>query len=90
MRPPEYLQVEKRFRQDLIKILNMCLFKFFSESDKQNVIPKQLIKATSKSKEDKNVENHPLENVNNHFAQRDLERSKVWIDTKDVNQLQVR
>ncbi len=52
-------------------------------------LPEQLIEAATECEEDEDVEDHPLEDVDDHFAEWNLEGSEVGVDAEDVDQLEV-
>ena len=53
-----------------------------------SIIPQQLVHATAEGKEDKEVEDEPLGDVDSHPTEGDLERTEVGIDGEDVDQLE--
>ncbi len=52
-------------------------------------LPEQLIEAATECEEDEDVEDHPLEDVDDHFAKWNLEGSEVGVDAEDVDQLEI-
>ena len=51
------------------------------------IVPQQLGHPASKGKDNEEKEEHPLDNVNDHLAKGDLERTQVGVDGEQVGHL---
>ena len=54
------------------------------------IVPQQLGHSAAKGKDDKEKEKHPLDDVDDHLAEGDLERTKVGVDREQVGHLSIR